>query len=726
MLLFDNNQNVENPTVYFNISIHAPFEELNRIFFSLFVCGSLIDTISGSAFSLPNDGEWTFVFEIPFMETYGLTIAENFHQLLPVLCIVNSKVYEEVTQDNYPLHIGEEEELVARFWGANESGKVDRMCIEKRDGTEIPVEFKRLEDEDKCRLYIYRCIKSTAEHALRNRISERSFIKFMYRRVRFFLYQYYRYNDRYRNLGSILMKQMLREACDLSKMSFARENYPRVFLIYDPSFSLYLLHDNWNSVSLDLRTIFDNDDPSRRIEFKGTNYYGKCLAWLLDIPYEAFVETMQEMNFILIENFTYKLFHVHERKLTKMPLIIEGETGVGKTFLLEFYSRLMNVKILKGSLDNYITPRIADRFSVWLRRSVIEDVLEKDCHVISTVLQKITNRMTDREISKESITLIPELNQLVQVGVDDNEEENASHLEETHLSASIESISTASSTTTMGLSWVDSNFLKELKANLSEHKYDKKRLVYLWKIIINTTYKISLNTCNELLKMLVQYIRTQLDKISMIEKTMQLTDLLDSFERDSTPENGLKTLTEYLYRTTTKSLFYRLLIHPGITQSQIQKFMEPICELANEKLESELVVFFDEINTSSCLGLFKEMMIDGSMNGVHLPKNIFFTAAINPSSAHVENPQMIVHRSDYLVNQLPEALENLKIVYNSLEPNALKEYVEKKIKSFPILHQFRHDSTAYIEQSLIDCIIAAQNFSEERLGISITIFYSSD
>jgi hypothetical protein len=100
-----------------------------------------------------------------------------------------------------------------------------------------------------------------------------------------------------------------------------------------------------------------------------------------------------------------------------------------------------------------------------------------------------------------------------------------------------------------------------------------------------------------------------------------------------------------------------------VTEEQLEHFMSPICHLARELPDIELVVFFDEVNTSSCLGLFKEMFMDRTLHGNNLPKNIFFTAAINPSIAAIDDTA--VHRPDYLVHELPQALENLKVSYGA-------------------------------------------------------------
>ncbi|CAM2730561.1 unnamed protein product, partial [Rotaria socialis] len=113
---------------------------------------------------------------------------------------------------------------------------------------------------------------------------------------------------------------------------------------------------------------------------------------------------MNETKFILTENFAYKLFHVHERKLTRLPLIIEGDTGVGKTFLLKFYSLLLNSNVINGpihaniaSIDDHavsddensdstddndvpthanIAPHILERTSLWLLTTIINNILK--------------------------------------------------------------------------------------------------------------------------------------------------------------------------------------------------------------------------------------------------------------------------------------------------------------------------------------------------------------
>ena len=54
------------------------------------------------------------------------------------------------------------------------------------------------------------------------------------------------------------------------------------------------------------------------------------------------LDVIKETKYVLTKDFTLKMLNIHERKECGMPVIIEGETGVGKTFLLEVLSLLWN------------------------------------------------------------------------------------------------------------------------------------------------------------------------------------------------------------------------------------------------------------------------------------------------------------------------------------------------------------------------------------------------
>ena len=54
------------------------------------------------------------------------------------------------------------------------------------------------------------------------------------------------------------------------------------------------------------------------------------------------IDIIKSEKYVLTKDFTLKMLNIHERKECGMPVIIEGETGVGKTFLVEMLSKLWN------------------------------------------------------------------------------------------------------------------------------------------------------------------------------------------------------------------------------------------------------------------------------------------------------------------------------------------------------------------------------------------------
>jgi Cdc6-like AAA superfamily ATPase len=624
--------------------------------------------------------------EIPYSDITHLTIKENFDQILPLLSIISSSSLEEVTSDNYHLSIGGEEELVARFFKAYENRTIDRLSMLLKNGTDEEVTFDPINNPDECRTYINNCINKFASELPKNKIYQLSFTKFLYRRVRFFVGHYYRFNQTIKQLGSIAMRQMIDEAKALSQINFQDNLYPRVYLVYDPYFSLHLLHVDWNQVSDELKSLFGNHDPLKSTEYRNKDYFAECLAWLIDIRYETFKELIHETKFILTENFAYKIFHVHERKLTKLALIIEGDTGVGKTFLLKFYSLLLNSKYTKNSIENNFMPRLMENSSLFLYQ-IITDTVENQVNLLNTFLVQIKPKILGLE----------------------NEDEDANSIHQ-NLPAALPAVQQEVVPT-------DTELLTEMKLSLVNYKYDKKILYQIWKTILTVSSEIAMNTTPILIQTLHDYITTEIANYPLIEASSRLKHLLQE-TLSPTADMSIEIFKEYLFRSQIKPLFYRLLIHPGITEEQLVEFMSPISQLARELPHIEIVIFFDEVNTSSCLGLFKEMFMDGTLHGKKLPKNIFFTAAINPLIKFEENKR--VHRRDYLVHELPQSLKHLKVSYGSLESRTLADYIDRKIALFQVHSSNNGGKSMPLEGDFQDrlaaSILKAQEFCEEHLG----------
>ncbi len=746
------------PSVYINISIHAPFDDLNRTLFSLFVCGSLIDPISGLTFTLPNMKTWKFFIEIPYSTKHEMTIKENLNYLLPLLSIVAQSSIEIVTDEDYQLHIGEEEELVARFLKAYSNGTIDHFQLETSG---IPLEFEELDDEDECRQYIYDCIKQYTPDGQRNKIFETSFTKFLYRRVQFFTNFYYTLNETIPNLGSTAMTQMIQEAKSLSEISFRDENYPRLYLVYDPDFSLHLLHNNWDQVPVGLKKLWKDADPLKRPEFLNRNHFLKCLSWLVNTKYEICERIMNQMKFILTENFAYKLFHIHERKLTTLPLIIEGDTGIGKTYLLKFYSLLLNANIQYDCDQANFRDQMLERTNLWLSEVIFTKILETQPSLLNDIIQRIGPKLmgshgediedadidVDREYSDDEEDSDQE-QEYYHYDEKDQEDEGENTEDEDEESQKGSDIPEAthvffklvpkypnanihrdeeepilsndqlyndieSADQRQPMKQMNSELLEQCKTSLRKFEYDSDMLLYIWKAILTIAQKNSMPVTKRLLHAVRNYVASELTSLPLIEANSLLNKLLEGGPLNV--RTSIRILDEYLSHTRVKPVFYRLLIHPGVTGQEIERFMLPISELAEKWQNIQLVVFFDEVNTSSCLGLFKEIFTDRTLHGVSLPQNIFFTAAINPS-LDIPDQDNRVHRLDYLVHRLPESLENLKVSYGALESKTLDDYITQKVAKFDLDFSIEPQQRTYLQGKLKKAILTAQAFCEEKLG----------
>ena len=61
---------------------------------------------------------------------------------------------------------------------------------------------------------------------------------------------------------------------------------------------------------------------------------------------DGILSIIDEFKYVLTLDYTIKLLNIHERVQCGSPVIIEGETGVGKTALVEILSKLWNQSLV--------------------------------------------------------------------------------------------------------------------------------------------------------------------------------------------------------------------------------------------------------------------------------------------------------------------------------------------------------------------------------------------
>ena len=72
----------------------------------------------------------------------------------------------------------------------------------------------------------------------------------------------------------------------------------------------------------------------------------QLLARALGLPSGKRLSVIDEYNYVLTPDYAVKMLNIHERYICGMPVIIKGETGVGKTALVDMLSRLWNSALL--------------------------------------------------------------------------------------------------------------------------------------------------------------------------------------------------------------------------------------------------------------------------------------------------------------------------------------------------------------------------------------------
>ena len=390
----------------------------------------------------------------------------------------------------------------------------------------------------------------------------------------------------------------------------------------------------------------------------------QIIAFMLGVDTQRVGELLLRWNFILTADVTFKMVLLHHRMKAGIPVIIEGETGVGKTYLLEMYTELLNARQAPG---------LSTKISQWIKEDVIplidtetdfdiDDVSSKD-------FQKKLQQVQDGDESVVSLfekLLKKHCNQTLKVKIVDN-----------------------------------------LKSKITD-----------WYGSIPLLKPIPLNV-EELLNE-----SCQLPKLDE-----QACRLLRAF------------LATPIYRT-----FEKLLLHPGISPRRLKEFLRPVITAAEELLDKSnitIVVFLDELNTCKCLGTLKEIICDHQLDGTPLPKNIFFTAAINPftpttteeyakSEAYdttTLSVSSVAHRRVYHVFQLLGSMEDYVWFYRGMKEDALKQYLKAKtdvaLKSIVSLSHRKEDSKMedheenhIKELRLYDRLVfEAHTFCETRLGV---------
>ncbi|CAF1408119.1 unnamed protein product [Adineta steineri] len=181
--------------------------------------------------------------------------------------------------------------------------------------------------------------------------------------------------------------------------------------------------------------------------------------------------------------------------------------------------------------------RIRERANLWLLATIIANILDNKNNLLNTFLNRVKLKRMRLDNNDE---IDVEIVNIYHPHIEDAFNESLIYIQP----QSIISIPLGQEIQTK-TELIDAPLLKDIRNSLGNFQYNNDILRYLWKTILTIT---SENTIN-------------------ISPNIQIS---------------IETFNEYILHSKIKSLFYRLLLHAGITEEQLEQFMLSICQLTRE------------------------------------------------------------------------------------------------------------------------------------------------
>ena len=696
-------ENAHGLCIYFNFTITCLLQEdkaskdyseylelmskVNWFFFDFLVLNHISDSSSSLVFRVPSGMNWKLYIEVPSRPasllgketgSEGPTKNEDprnnlseFQLEIPIFKTIGK--HEEIGYD-VPYEIDKDVQLICKYLKAyydfeatkdKDKGRnrgINRLYDEKK---RIPVRFSTEKDlnEQECSFLLGNYMK---EHVQTRKILQKLFVRYMLRRCNVLEHlPYFTFNTgtgiifdnerqvftNTKQLGSTLMRIMIFEVnkfCDPScKEDWSVNEHQQ--LIYNTSgggHTIKFLSLNPNMLDPELRKDFKTlgiivpnfKDLGTRSKLE------ELLAHALSLEStDSISELINEEEYVLTVDFLLKMLNIHERRMCRYPVVIVGETGVGKTKLLEFLSKLWNKTIHRAYYKTV---------------DAIMDIIKKN------------------------------IDQILFSGPNQPESGNL-------------------------------GALISLNEAISARRQPPEDSVLKACEILYQEFSRPLET----------FCRMPAFNLFLIDHHIAETAI-----RFQSPENTSRFLIALLSAKPIET-FIKINVHSALTPTDIKYKFTEIFEKA-EMLSKPLIpsekpidhtiqvpivtVFLDEINTSSCLGLFKEIVIDGYIDGEKIPDNVFIVAACNPHRSVTATLQVDTKVEDwvlgwYYVRKLHPTLSRILWDYGALNKHQEHEYIQQKFSVSHIQQKIKGIDLSNISAQIAKAQKLVRKFAKSQL-----------
>lgn len=173
-------------------------------------------------------------------------------------------------------------------------------------------------------------------------------------------------------------------------------------------------------------------------------------------------------------------------------------------------------------------------------------------------------------------------------------------------------------------------------------------------------------------------------------------------------------------------LFYKIKMHNRMT---IDKFKHKVHEIMNKTKDVlgkrfKIVVFVDEFNATSIMGVIKEVFIDHSLDGVPLPEGLLWVGAMNsykppPSSEGANFTGIASFAADYIVRQHPPSMDNLILDFKSLSELQERNYLKVLLDSNNDIKELESKYRDYMKSWILEAQDFVRKAKMTRVSLSI-------
>ncbi|EFA80970.1 hypothetical protein PPL_06205 [Heterostelium album PN500] len=376
----------------------------------------------------------------------------------------------------------------------------------------------------------------------------------------------------------------------------------------------------------------------------------------------------QQYHYVLTPEFGIRLLMLHNKVKNQRSLVLTGDTGVGKTFILLFYSLLINAK-------NNSLPDIISR----IREEVNKLIQNKT----DFVLKGIMDGDQQSKLLPGEVSLIQIQDALTQLCEHDpmKESNNNNNNNNNNSSGSSSKFQNRSFQHTL-FSTVE-NLIAVMMNNYPLIETPRNSLLYQIRFKSSTSVIIQ-------------------NKEKLLEAVKEISS------------------------ATFRNLFHRIIMHQKFTskifKNLVLSYIAEAKQLRHIDPNLKMLIFIDEFNTSpnDTLALINEIFIDGTLDGEGcIPDNIFWIGAMNPvkttsmEAVDYTGQTTTTSHLSFVVQHPPPAMVQLFLNYGDFTAKNEQSFLESLFLVRDDIIQTTEVDLLKQQQNLKEIIIIGQNALRE-------------